>query len=543
MTRTGHYDYIIVGAGSAGCVLANRLTASGKYRVLLLEAGGADNHFWLKIPLGIGVIRADPRFHWKFHTEPEPYMHDQCLYWPRGRVLGGSSSVNGMIYNRGQPADYDRWRDLGNPGWGFKDVLPYFRRMEHFPGGDPEWRGVGGPITITDLSTDPDPLSDAFIEASVQAGYRLLEDYNAGPNDEGTGYLQLNIRNGMRVSASVAYLRPALRRRNLTVLTKAITRRVLFSGTRATGVEYRIGGERLVASADREVVLSAGTVQSPQILELSGVGNAEHLHKLGIPVVAHLPGVGENVHDHLQVRIVFECTEPLTLNAVLGNPLRQMLMGMKYVFFRKGLMTTASAKVFTNVRTRSDVERADVKIQLYMISGDSRHSGGHDLVVDKFWGFSLGHNQMRPQSRGSIHIQSSDPLQPPAITVNYLAHPVDEETNIAAVKIMRKIASQPALAKFIVRERRPGPEVQSDSHLLEHCRNAGHTSYHPVGSCKMGVDPMAVVDPQLRVHGVTGLRVVDASIMPTLTSCNTNAPTMMIAEKGSDLILAAAENS
>lgn len=531
------FDYIVVGAGTAGCVLASRLTENGKYTVLLLEAGGRDDHFWLRVPLGIGKIRGDARYHWKFFTEPERHMAGQRVYWPRGRVLGGSGSVNGMIFNRSQPADFDEWREQGNEGWDFDSLLPYFRKLETYPEGDPRWRGKDGPVHVTNLESDRDPLSDAFIAASEQAGYPRLPDYNAGPNDVGTSYLQLNIRNGIRCSPATAYLRPASRRGNLRIETNAQATRILFENRRAIGVEYLVGGERRTALCGREVVLSAGVIQSPQLLELSGVGGSSLLGGMGIPVVQDLPGVGENLQDHMQVRIVFECTRPLTLNAVLANPLRQAAMGLRFLLLRKGLMTTASAKTFTNVRALPESPRADVKIQQYMISGDSRHPGGADFQIDKFWGFSIGHNQMRPHSRGSIHIGSADPLAPPSIVVNYLEHETDKRTHVAAIRVSRTIASQPALAAFIRKECRPGPDVATDDELLAYCGETGHTSYHPVGTCKMGQDKMSVVDERLRVRQLTGLRVVDASVMPTLTSCNTNVPTFMIAEKGAAMIL------
>jgi choline dehydrogenase len=531
------FDFIVVGAGSSGCVLANRLSENGSNRVLVIEAGGVDRHYWLRIPLGIGKIRSDERFHWKFFTEPESHMSGQRVYWPRGKVLGGSGSVNGMIYNRGQPADYDAWKEAGNDGWGFSDVLPYFKKLEHYEQGDPKWRGTGGLISITNLSSDPDPLSDAFIAASEQAGYPRITDYNAGVNDTGTGYLQLNIRRGLRCSSSVAYLHPALRRKNLEVMTKALVSRIVFNGKRAAGVEFTRENKALRAAAAKGVILTCGTVQSPQLLELSGIGQAKRLQELGITVVHDLPGVGENLQDHLQVRIVYECNAPLTLNAVLGHPARLATMGLRYALHRKGLMTTASAKTFTNVRALPESKRADVKIQQYMISGDSRHTGGSDLVLDSFWGFSIGHNQMRPQSRGSIHATTSDVRDAPAIRVNYLSHETDARTNIEALRIIRRIASQPPLARLIVGERRPGPDVKSDDELLAHCAETGHTSYHPIGTCKMGTDPLAVVDTRLKVRGVENLYVMDASIMPSLTSCNTNAPAMMIAEKGAAMLL------
>lgn len=361
-----------------------------------------------------------------------------------------------------------------------------------------------------------------------------LRDYNAGPNDVGAGYLQLNIRRGLRCSSSMAYLRPAMSRPNLAVLTGAMVWRVLFEGRTATGVQFLREGTTHHVTAREAVVLCGGTVQSPQLLELSGVGDGGHLQALGIPVVHHLPGVGGNLQDHLQVRLVYECRRPLTLNAVLGHPVRMMAMGLKFILLRKGLMTTASAKVFANARVLPESTRADVKIQQYMISGDSRHPGGSDLVVDRFWGFSIGHNQMRPRSRGTIHVGSPDPLQPPRIMVNYLQHPDDARANIGALRMSRMIASQQPLSALIVRERRPGPAVESDEDLLAYCAETGHTSYHPVGTCRMGSDESAVVDANLKVHGLERLYVMDASIMPTLTSCNTNAPAMMIAEKGAE---------
>lgn len=539
MDRLAH-DFVVIGAGSAGCALAARLTESRQHSVLLIEAGGEDRHIWIHIPLGVGKLLTNERYAWKFETEPQAHMHGQKIYWPRGKVLGGSSALNGMAYVWGDPAEYDDWRANGCAGWGFSDVRPYFERLEDNPYNNDARRGHSGPVKITDRKRrDRDALSDGFVRACIEAGIDETPDYNVA-SYEGVRYLEQTAHNGRRCSTAVAYLRSARRRANLRVRTHAVATRVLFDGLRAVGVEFREGGETRRAQARREVLLCAGTIQSPQLLELSGVGDGERLQRLGIPVVAHLCAVGENVIDHVQVRNTYETTLASTINDVLRSRLHRMRVGLQYVFTRKGLMAGTSSTAHAITRTQTDGEngRPNVMVRIYHISGRDRYSRSIQGGIDRFSGFSIGGFKLRPRSRGSIHARSRDPFEAPSIQPNYLSDPADQADAVALLRLIRRIAAQPSLERLIVAEHRPGPAVAGDTELLEYARATGQTAWHAVGSCRMGRAEDSVVDAQLRVHGVQGLRVIDASIMPTIASSNTNAPAMMIGERGADLVLA-----
>jgi choline dehydrogenase len=529
-TPTPEFDYVIVGAGSAGCVLANRLSADGKHSVLLLEAGPKDINLWIHVPLGYGKLFKDKTVNWMYQTEPEPGLDGRTVFQPRGKVLGGSSSINGLLYVRGQHEDYDRWRQRGNAGWGFADVLPYFKKAENQQRGADDFHGADGPLPVSDLG-HPDPISAAFIKAAAQTGIPENPDFN-GASQEGAGFFQTTTRNGRRASTAVAYLRPAKARKNLHVETSALAQRIRFEGRRAVAVEYSKEGALRTVRARKEILVSSGAYNSPQLLQLSGVGPADLLQKHGIDVVLDAAGVGHDLQDHMQVRMVMRCPQPITLNDIINNPVRRILAGARYAAFRKGPLTIAAGTSGAFFKTNPRLATPDVQVHFLPFSTDKMGEKLH-----AFSGFSASVCQMRPESRGSLRIRSADPSVPPEIRINYLATETDRTANVEGLKILRKILQAPALRPFVTEEVEPGVKVVTDEALLSYCRQRGSTIYHPTSTCRMGSDPLAVVDHRLRVRGIEGLRVVDGSIMPDLVSGNTNAAIIMIAEKASEMIL------
>jgi len=534
--ETETYDFIIVGAGSAGCVLANRLTACGRYRVLLLEAGPADRNLWLRIPLGYGKLFTDRRHNWCYATEPQPQCAGREVIAPRGKVLGGSSAINGLIYIRGQAEDFNLWRQLGNAGWGYDDVLPYFRKSEANERGADALHGGDGPLAVSN-ARDLHPLALAYIEAAQQCGYPRNDDFN-GATQEGAGLYQTTMRNGVRCSTATGYLKPARRRANLRVVTDALTMRVLFDGRRATGIEYRRGDETRTVRASREVIVSSGAFNSPQLLQLSGVGPASLLQSFGIPIVADMPGVGDGLNDHYAGRIMLRCRQPITLNDAVRGWSGKVSAAARYAFSRRGYLTTAAISAGCFVRAHPLSETPDSQCSMALYSGDS--IGG---TLHAFPGVTGVCTLLRPESRGYVRIKSADPRQAPAINPNYLATERDRETVVAGVKALRRIFRAPAMARHIAEEIEPGAGCDNDDELLEFIRRRGSTTYHPVSTCRMGQDARAVTDERLRVRGLIGLRVIDASIMPAVVSGNTNAATIMIGEKGADMVLADAAAS
>lgn len=529
------FDYIVVGAGSAGCVLAARLSEDPATRVLLLEAGPRDSSPWIHLPIGYGKTMWSPVYNWRFETDPDPNMNGRRIYWPRGKTLGGSSSINGLIYIRGQREDYDHWAALGNPGWGYDEVLPYFVRSEGNQRGANEFHGGDGPLKVSDIGARHE-LIEAFIEGARQTGVPRTEDFN-GAVQEGAGYYQLTTHRGLRCSTAKAYLAPARHRPNLRIETEALATGLVFEGRRAAGVRYRQGGVEKTARCRAEVLLSAGSIQSPQLLQLSGLGPRALLDRFGIAPVHELPGVGENLQDHLQIRLGYECTKPITTNDQLNSWAGQLGLGLEWLLHRSGALAIGINQGGCFMRALKDeagrpvAATPDIQFHVATLSADM--AGGK---VHPYSGFTFSVCQLRPESRGHIRIRSTDAAEPPEMQPNYLATELDRATAVAGVKAARAIAEAPAMRPYVKREVKPGAQAASDAELLEFCRNNGATIFHPTGTCRMGHDPLAVVDARLRVHGIGGLRVVDCSAMPTLVSGNTNAPAVMMAEKAVDMI-------
>jgi choline dehydrogenase len=531
------FDYVVVGAGSAGCALANRLTADGRYRVLLVEAGGSDRSFWVRMPIGYGRTFHDPRFNWRFTTEPVPGLGGRTSYWPRGRVLGGSSSINAMVYIRGQHQDFDDWAALGNPGWAWADVGPVFRRMENTAAGADDWRGAGGPLDVADVRGLVHPLCETWMAACEAAGLGRNPDFN-GAEQEGVGIYQITTRGGVRASAATAYLRPAMGRPNLKVETGAQVTRVRFEGRRAVGVDYVRGGVRRAAAARGEVILSAGAVMSPVLLQLSGVGDPERLLRHGVAVVHDLDGVGRNLQDHLGIDYLYRSRVP-TLNQVLRPWAGRLRAGARYLARRDGPLSLSVNQAGGFFRTRPELARPNMQLYFSPVSYLRAAPGRRRLAAPDPWpGMLLGLSNCRPTSRGWLAIRSPDPLEPPEIQPNYLDSEEDLAEMLEAVRFLRRLAATAPLAGVVEAELAPGAAVTGEAALVADIRARAGTLFHASGTCAMGPDPAgAVVDPRLRVHGLACLRVVDASIFPRVTSGNTNAPSIMVGERGAELVL------
>jgi len=529
----GTFDYIVTGAGSAGCAVAARLSEDGRYRVLLLEAGGRDSYWWIHVPIGYSRLFANPRVNWMFESEPEAELEGRTMYQPRGKVLGGTSSINGMVYMRGNPADYDLWRQRGCAGWDWDSVLPYFRKAEDQKRGPDRFHGKGGPLRVTDQAIRWE-LGDQFIAAAIEAGLPANDDFNNGEQD-GAGPFQNTTDRRHRWSTATAYLRPARRRANLLVRTNSHATRILVAEGRATGVEFICDGALHVARARGEIIVSGGVYGSPQLLQLSGIGPGAQSQQFAIPVVRDIPGVGADLQDHFYVRLAFRCTRPITLNDVANNPVKKLIAGLQYVLFHKGPLTSNGICAGGFAKSDPRLERPDIQLNFSVWSFAERTRRG--VEPHPFPGFTISAVHLRPDARGSVMLKSPDPLAAPSIRFNFLRTQYDLQALTAGMRLARKITTQPVFAPYVAEELLPGRAVESDAEFEASIRKNGVSNLHPVGTCRMGADPAAVLDPRLRVNGIAALRVVDASVMPSVPAGNTNAPTIMIAEKASDMIL------
>jgi choline dehydrogenase len=527
------YDFIVTGAGSAGCAVAARLSETGRYRVLLLEAGGEDRYAWIHVPMGYGRLFSNPRVNWMYESEPEPELEGRSLYQPRGKVLGGTSSINGMVYMRGNPADYDEWRQRGCTGWDWDSVLPYFKKAEDQERGPDAFHGVGGPLRVSDQPARYE-LAEHWIAAAIEAGLPANNDFNNG-EQEGAGPFQSTTKGRRRWSTAAAYLRPARNRQNLRVATNALATRVLIENGRATGIEYLSNGAHQTARAEREVIVCGGVYNSPQLLQLSGLGPGQLLQSHGIPVIRDMPAVGADLQDHFYVRLAFRCTKPITLNDVANHPLRKMAAGLQYMLFKSGPLATNGICAGGFARSDRRLERPDIQLNFSLWSFAERTRKG--AFPHPFPGFSISAVHLRPDARGEVRIKSADPLAPPAIRFNFLKTQYDLQALTAGMRLARTIVSQPALAPYVADELIPGKTVNTDAEFETAIRKNALSNLHPVGTCRMGGDEAAVLDPRLRVRGIAGLRVADASVMPSVPAGNTNAPSIMIGEKAADMIL------
>lgn len=527
------FDFIVAGAGSAGCAVAARLTESGRYRVLLLEAGQRDDNPWIHIPIGYHKLYTHSELNWKFESEPVPGLNGRTSYQPRGKMLGGTSSLNGMIYMRGTAVDYDGWRQRGCTGWDYASVLPYFRNAEDQERGESEFHGVGGPLKVTNNRFRSD-IVDAVIEAAVQAGVTRNDDFN-GAKQEGVGYYQATQGGGRRWSAATAYLKPARNRKNLVVATDAHATRVLIEDGRAIGVEYRTTTGKRTALAKGEVIVSGGVYGSPQLLLLSGIGPGAQLREMDIEVVHDLPSVGDNLHDHFNSYIAWRSNKVGTLNDLARSPLRQLIAGGQYALSRTGPLSGMAGLAGILARTDERFDRPDLQMNVFLWSIESRDRNG--IYAHKFPGFAISPVHLRPEGRGRVSLKSPDPLVQPKIEFKFLDTALDVNAMLYGMRLARKIAEQPALRPIIAEEVTPGPSITTEEAMIEDLRNRGVSNLHPVGTCRMGTGDDAVVDPRLRVHGVAGLRVADASIMPQIVGGNTNAPSIMIGEKAAAMVL------